>query len=297
MQKVFFLLAIIMFVSCIKEKPIQKLKQGTYRGNLIAQDNQVIPFILEVENEHSLKIFNADEVIVVDEINYKKDSVFIKLPYFETFIAAKIDGDNFHGQLIEEDRDRSVVFKAEFGEINRFNNNSSNYNTDISDVWEIEFNDYGRIYPAKGEFKQKRNLVTGTFRTPSGDYRFLEGIVEGDTMKVSTFDGAHAFLFKAHVTDSTMVGDFYSGNHSKETFIGKPNKNFELPDEYTLTFIKEGYNTFEFSFPDLEGNIISLSDNRFKNKVVLIQLMGSHYSNCLDETKFYSKIYENNKDN
>jgi len=296
MQKSLLLAFIVILASCHKEKPVQKLKQGTYKGILKVQDNEDLPFIFEVENEHSLKIFNADEVIVVDEIKYKKDSVFIKLPYFETYIAAKIEGDNFHGQLIEEDRNRSVAFKTEFGEVNRFNSQNIDFNTDVSGVWEFEFNDYGRIYPAKGEFKQNENIVTGTFRTPSGDYRFLEGIVEGDIIKVSTFDGAHAFLFKAHVTDTTMVGDFYSGNHSKETFTGKRNKNFELPDEYTLTFIKEGYNTFNFSFPDLEGNIVSLSDNRFKDKVVLIQLMGSYCPNCLDETKFYSKFHEANKD-
>ena len=34
----------------------------------------------------------------------------------------------------------------------------------------------------------------------------------------------------------------------------------------------------------------------FKDKVVLVQLMGSYCPNCLDETKFYSKYYEANKD-
>ena len=93
-----------------------------------------------------------------------------------------------------------------------------------------------------------------------------------------------------------MVGNFYSGNHSLETFVGKPNPNFELPDEYTLTFINEGYDTFNFSFPDLKGNMVSLTDERFKDKVVLVQLMGSYCPNCLDETKFYAQFYEANKD-
>ena len=41
---------------------------------------------------------------------------------------------------------------------------------------------------------------------------------------------------------------------------------------------------------------MSLSDDQFKDKVVLVQLMGSYCPNCLDETKFYSKYYEENKD-
>lgn len=280
--------------SC-QENEVKTLEIGTYRGSLIAQDNQLVPFIFEVTSETTLKIFNAEEVIEVDEIEYKNDSIFIKLPYFETVIAAKLDGNNFQGQWIEEDRDRSVAIYAVYDVKNRFDEPESS-NIDVSGVWEMEFNDYGNIYPAKAVLIQNENIITGTIRTPTGDYRYLEGIVSADTLKISTFDGAHAFLFKAHVSDSSMVGNFYSGNHSTETFVGKPNPNFELPDEYTLTFINEGYDTFNFSFPDLKGNLVSLSDDQFKDKVVLVQLMGSYCPNCLDETKFYSKYYEENKD-
>lgn len=280
--------------SC-QENEVKTLEIGTYRGSLIAQDNQLVPFIFEVTSETTLKIFNAEEVIEVDEIEYKNDSIFIKLPYFETVIAAKLDGNNFQGQWIEEDRDRSVAIYAEYDIKMRFEDSQSS-NIDVSGVWEMEFNDYGNIYPAKAVLSQNENIITGTIRTPTGDYRYLEGIVSADTLMISTFDGAHAFLFKAHVTDSSMVGNFYSGNHSTETFVGKPNPNFELPDEYTLTFINEGYDTFNFSFPDLKGNLVSLSDDQFKDKVVLVQLMGSYCPNCLDETKFYSKYYEENKD-
>lgn len=289
------LIMLFLTIFSCQENEVKTLEIGTYRGSLIAQDNQLVPFIFEVTSETTLKIFNAEEVIEVDEIEYKNDSIFIKLPYFETVITAKLDGNNFQGQWIEEDRDRSVAIYAEYDIKKRFEDSQSS-NIDVSGVWEMEFNDYGNIYPAKAVLSQNENIITGTIRTPTGDYRYLEGIVSADTLMISTFDGAHAFLFKAHVTDSSMVGNFYSGNHSTETFVGKPNPNFELPDEYTLTFINEGYDTFNFSFPDLKGNLVSLSDDQFKDKVVLVQLMGSYCPNCLDETKFYSKYYEENKD-
>lgn len=292
---------LIGFILCslfsCQEKEMKKLENGFYRGNLIAQDDQSMPFIFEVTSERTLRIYNAEEVVEVDEIDYSNDSVYIKLPYFETLIAAKFDGTDFTGQWIEEDRDRSVSFYSEFDVKQRFELGSTNKDViDVSGIWEVEFNDSGKIYPAKGIFEQDGNKVTGTFRTTTGDYRFLEGIVASDTLKVSTFDGAHAFLFKAKVTDSTMVGIFYSGNHSKETFVGSRNSGFELPDAFSLTFLNEGYDTFDFSFPDLEGTMVSYSDERFKDKVVLVQLMGSYCPNCLDETKFYSEFYDANKD-
>ena len=294
MRNCVLVFVLVCVLSC-QEKEIQTLEIGTYRGNLIAQDNQAMPFIFEVTSDTTLKIYNADEVIEVDEISYKNDSIFIQLPFFRTLINAKFDGKNITGQWIDADRDRYVDFYAEYDVKQRFDDKATS-NIDVSGVWEMEFNNYGDIYPSKAVLEQNGSKVTGTIRTPAGDYRFLEGVVATDTLKISTFDGAHAFLFKAHVTDSSMVGNFYSGNHSIETFVGKPNPNFELPDEYTLTFINEGYDTFNFSFPDLEGNMVSLTDDRFKDKVVLVQLMGSYCPNCLDETKFYSKFYEENKD-
>ena len=83
-----------------------------------------------------------------------------------------------------------------------------------------------------------------------------------------------------------------SGNHSRETFRGKRNANYELPDADELTFLKEGYDKLEFTFPSVDGNMVSLSDERFKNKVVLVQIMGSYCPNCLDESKFYSSFYK-----
>ena len=78
-------------------------------------------------------------------------------------------------------------------------------------------------------------------------------------MKLSAFDGSHVFLFLAKVTDSTLDGKFYSGKHSVQEFLGARNEAFELPDSDQLTFLREGYDKFDFSFPDPSGNKIDMS--------------------------------------
>jgi thiol-disulfide isomerase/thioredoxin len=116
--------------------------------------------------------------------------------------------------------------------------------------------------------------------------------MDGDSLKISTFDGAHAFLFMAKVSDDNLKGIFYSGNHSMEPFIARRNEGFELPDENSLTFIKEGYDRLEFAFPTAEGELVSLADDRFQNKVVVVQIMGTWCPNCLDETKFLTNYLQ-----
>lgn len=117
--------------------------------------------------------------------------------------------------------------------------------------------------------------------------------MNNNNLELSTFDGAHAFLFEATVTDSTMNGFFYSGNHWKEPFVAQKNDRYELPDARDLTFLKEGYGQFDFSFPNLDGKKISLKDARYKNKVVLVQILGSWCPNCLEESKFYKEYLQN----
>jgi thiol-disulfide isomerase/thioredoxin len=281
----YIFLSIIFLISCTKQTK-KTLQKGTYRAVLKIQDNQELPFIFEVKNDSLLAIFNADETILVDEITYRNDSVRIQTPVFEGYIIAKIEDNFLKGSFIKTSLDRIVPFEATKNNV-RFSSKKASTKS-ISGNWETVFNENSadEKYIAKGIFNQNGNLVTGTFRTTTGDYRYLEGLVYGDSLKLSTFDGAHALLFTAKVTDSTMNGFFYSGNHWKEPFEAKLNNTYELPKADNLTFIKEGYEDFDFSFPDTRGRIVSLSDTKFQQKPVIIQIMGTWCPNCLDESKF-----------
>ncbi len=296
----FILLIVISFSSCTNDKKPQTfdLKPGSWKVTLNVLDNEQLPFLMEVMEDQSIKIFNAEEVINVDEVEIKEDSIWIKFPVFEGYIAAKfLDSITISGSFIKESLDRIVPFRGTFGVQDRFEI-ITKPTTNIEGNWEAVFskdNPEDR-YIAKGIFKQNGNVVTGTFRTTTGDYRYLEGVVNGNKFKMSTFDGAHAFLFTGKVSDSTMNGYFYSGNHWKEPFTAKRNEQFELPSEDSLTFIKEGYDKLEFSFPDAKGNQVSLEDARFENKVTLVQIMGTWCPNCMDETKYYVDYYNKNKD-
>ena len=58
---------------------------------------------------------------------------------------------------------------------------------------------------------------------------------------------------------------------------------------------KDGSNLTEVKEIQLEGKTISLSDEKFKNKVVIVQLMGTWCPNCIDETKFLATFYDQYK--
>lgn len=290
------LFLLILFCSCgttEKERPMP----GTWHAEMQVKDGKILPFEFKLsreEDKYEMLVTNAEEEVIIDDIVLTEDSITIRMPVYEGYITGIFTAEKISGNYIKESLDRRVPFEAKRGDYDRFTP-SAEAETDISGIWEAEFSkDTEDAYPAKGIFEQKGNKVRGTFRTNKGDYRYLDGIVDGDSLKLSTFDGAHAFLFLASIKDSTMNGVFYSDNHFKEPFVAVRNEGFELSDADQLTFLREGYDKLEFSFPDGEGKLVSLEDPEFRDKVVLVQIMGTWCPNCMDETKFLVAYLDNN---
>lgn len=298
MKKLLIFCLCIALFSCNQEEIA--LKEGSWRANLAVQDGEKLPFLFEVNVEGQLVVKNAEERIVVDEIEIYGDSIKIKMPVYEGYFLGRFreNRKEIIGDFIKPSLDRIVPFTMTYGaELTRFDvNNALTTKAAITGKWEAVFSPDNAAdrYDAMGIFEQKGNLVTGTFRTTTGDYRYLEGVVNGNELRLSTFDGAHAFLFVATVKGDSLEGVFYSGNHWREPFRAKRNANFELPEAKDLTYVKEGYDGVSFSFPDESGQLISLSDERFKDKVVLVQIMGSWCPNCLEETRYYVDYLKNN---
>jgi thiol-disulfide isomerase/thioredoxin len=310
---VFVLLSLsILLISCKNEvstagnKKHNPIKTGTWRAALKIDNGQAeteIAFQINFFSESGVyraEILNANERIPVHEISIRNDSVFIMLPVFDSEIKARIQTDTLIGNWFNYVKgDYFIPFVACFGDSTRYHPKSEQANSaDVSGRWHAEFSP-GKDESSKaiGEFKQNGNIVSGTFLTETGDYRYLEGINDGSKLLLSCFDGSHAFLFTASIKDDSLCeGVFYSGKHWKEEWKAYRDDSFDLQDPYTLTFLNEGYSKFEIEMPDVNGNTVSLPGNRFRDKVVIVQIMGTWCPNCIDETFFLCDVQNKYKE-
>src|SRR5690606_11689837 len=139
MKHLTYFLAILLLFSC-KEDQTQTLKVGTWRAHLEVNDTIELPFTFEVNQDRTLTIFNAEEEILVDDIRYENDSVFIKLPVFESDIRAVFVNDSsLSGNFIKPELDRIVPFKAVFNNNTRFDVQSQTPTQNVSGNWETVF--------------------------------------------------------------------------------------------------------------------------------------------------------------
>lgn len=276
------------------------LEVGVWRGVLSPQQVE-IPFLFQVnhkDGKYRINLMNGTERIPLEEVKIEGDSVHIPLYIFDATIHAHIsDGSSLKGFWVKNyAEDYKVPFEAKFGAKDRFSVGKNAGDTSFDGKWEVNFMDDNGGEKAIGLFRQNGHKVTGTFVLSSGDYRFLEGVQEGNVLKLSCFDGTHAYLFVAKMLpDGGLEGDFWSGKTWHQKWSARRNESFELPDPYSLSVLEKGYDTFDLSFPDVNGHVINLSDNKYKNKVVVLQLLGTWCPNCMDETRFYIDWYKKNK--
>lgn len=300
-----YCLAGLGMAACNTGNAKKELVNGVWQAKLHRADGADIVFNFEVKDTAGKKVLyviNATDKLLVDDVKVAGDSVFIRMPFFDSEFKAKFaDGGSLEGQWIRHlaDKDASIPFTATPNTAERFKKGAP-ATQNVTGRWSTLFFDKEGKAPSEaiGEFKQTGNVVHGTFLTTTGDYRFLEGAMDGDTLRLSTFDGSHAYLFTAVVKkDSITNGRFFAGiGDHQENWAAVKNDTAKLQDERTLATVKPGQSKLDFSFPDLNGNKVSLNDDRFKNKVVVITLMGSWCPNCMDETGFLSDWYKKNKD-
>lgn len=298
-RKIKYLFIFLLISSFVFSK---KMKEGTYRAVLILneKDNIELPFNFDVKykgKKPNIIIKNADERIVVDEISIKGDSVFFKMPVFDTEFRTVFVGDNLEGVWINHYKTTNniIKFKATFGETNRFALVPGKANPYFEGRWETTFSPNTKdSSKAIGVFHhiEQTDYVTGTFLTETGDYRYLEGMKHGNKLYLSCFDGGHAFLFIAEYNDNLLKGNFYAGATWVEPWTARLNPDFKLKDAEEITFIKNKEEKINFTFPNLDKKITSLNDKKFENKPVIIQIMGSWCPNCMDESAYLAQVYK-----
>jgi thiol-disulfide isomerase/thioredoxin len=274
---------------------------GLYRATLSLPGGE-LPFGVEIAREGGrtvLFLVNGAERLRVDAVTVTDGTLKARMPGFENTLTARIEGDTLRGDVVlvkREGREQVIPFAARRGADYRFFPTASAAGADVAGRWAMTFTEPdGTESPAVGEFQQRGNSVVGTFLTPTGDHRYLAGEVRGDELFLSTFDGAHAYLYRASLTaDGSLRGTFWSGLAWQQAFTGRRDDTANL-DGAPATAMRADAERFNFTFPDPEGRPVSLTDPRFADKVVVVTLAGSWCPNCRDEASFLAPWYLENR--
>ncbi len=281
----------------------RELQPGSYRAVLTTPGGE-LPFGLDVAAEEGrfvLQLINGDERVRVSEVTVKDGTLHAIMPGYENSLSARVSGGRLEGQvsLLRADGERQALpFGAEIGQTWRFFEEPVTDNADVSGRWSVTFTDVaGTTSPGVAELTQLFGTVTGTILTPTGDHRYLAGEMRGDELHLSRFDGAQADLYRARLNErGDLVGEYWSGRFLHRRFVATRSADAVLDTSTVATALRDPGARFGFSFKDLDGQPVALSDPRFEGKVVIVTLAGSWCPTSHDEAAFLSGLHRKYRD-
>lgn len=278
----------------------QNPASGPWRGEIDHLGGK-LPFnFIVAKNKLDIRLQNGSEIATLGDSYFRGDSLVIPFDLYDSEMVGSLKNEKSLIGFWQKKRNGKTLyripFQAQAGSSERFLQTkqasvqvSGKY---TADFWSDESNHSAGVLL----LNQKGNQVTGTVLKTSGDYRFLQGNISGDSLFLSYFDGSGLMQFRSKVNGKEIDGQFYSGLAGKRNFKAKKDDKASLPDLKKLTYLKPGFDRLTFSLPNPAGKTISLQDERYKNKVVIIELMGSWCPNCLDESRFLAPYYKKMKD-
>lgn len=290
---------IVLAVFTGRANGVSRLKDGRWYAEFTVKENR-IPFVFEVETAASgplVTLINGAERVKLGGITYKGDSVFIPVKDYDTQLQGVIQGDTIKGTFrrLFSETDPGLPFTAVHSNKPRFSGQSQAENT-IKGRWDIQFLSDQNARHNVGIFDQKDGILTGSVLTNSGDLRFLEGVIDQQGFRLSAFAGLSPYLITGRFTGKDQFEGEFITARQVTPIKGARNAKATLADPYSLTNVNSGYQSLGFKLPDMNGKTVSLSDPKFKNKVVVVSILGSWCPNCLDEAAYLSPWYKQNKD-
>lgn len=284
--------------------------EGVWRGEFNI-DGDPVPFNFEVKGRDAkdgrLVLLNGTRTDTF-KVTQRDDGTFsARMNTYDAELEGKLSDDGKH--LVGEYKDlvpsrngaRNLAFTAEHGATWRFVKPGQDEApaANLSGKWAVQTIDKAARQDKRNQvalLKQDGNHLSGVFMTVVGDTRELEGTVQGNRFYLSGFSGPSPLLIRGTIDeDGNIQGAFGSGIYNVVKFEGEKSDSVELPDPYKLTFLKDGQERIDFSFPDLQGKLVSLQDEKYRGKVVIVEVIGTWCPNCTDQTYFLAPWFKQNQ--
>lgn len=271
---------------------------GPWRATLATAIGE-LPFEMTVEargESHVARIANGAETIEQPLVLGADGSARIEFPHYDSVIAARVgaEGRELAGTWTRTGTDghpRAMEFAARAGGAARFPvaADARLAPEEIAGRWSARFE--GSDLAAVLELRAVDRDVAGTFVTSTGDHRWLVGVFQAGRLRLSSFDGAHAYLYDATLgADGVMTGTFASGATSQRSWTARRDEHAEIADEYARARWTNAYGALFVEGVDVGGERRALGELTFGARAAVVQVAGSWCPNCHDELAWLAPL-------
>jgi len=265
----------------------------------------LIPFRLDISRDGAtLKgtLYNGDDKEFTTKASFQNGTLVLNQEHYLTKIVATLKDGQLQGkiQMRGDQGPEGSAFEAK---------RHVDAPAAASDAPSIAGNWIVPFESNKGEkawrfiVKQSGPDVTAAILRVDGDTGALTGTFHDGKWVLSHFDGSRPYLVEvtpARDGSLAMVqkgGGPRTGNLTAYREDVAQAKSLPAPSDYTThTTMKDPNEVFAYSFPDVNGKVLSNNDPKFKGKVVLAIVTGTWCPNCHDEAQYLVQLYKKYRD-
>jgi thiol-disulfide isomerase/thioredoxin len=267
--------------------------QGRWDAVVVVNDVE-IPFrfdIVESASGISGAFFNGDERIESTSGRFDDRTLTLSYDHYATRLEATLVDGRLEGRY-ERGRGAPYLFRAARASASTA---APTEVPSIAGLWHIP------IKSSKGEsawrfiVHQTGPEISAAILRVDGDTGALTGRYQDGKFVVSHFSGQRPALMEVTLEpDGTLA--ILQNRRTRMTAVREQQATARLvpaptdPSRHSLP--KNPAEHFSFSFADADGRVVSSSDERFRNKVVVVSITGTWCPNCHDEAPFLTELYQ-----
>jgi thiol-disulfide isomerase/thioredoxin len=291
------LFALTLLVPALQAQAPAESLSGLWDAAVVVNGLE-IPFRFEIAGSGAAisgSFFNGDEKVTSTGGKYENGSLTLNFDHYATQIEAGLINGRLAG-VYNRAQGFYPFYARKFTPSNAFPNEVPQ----IDGLWTI-----GNVNSNKGEaawrfiVRQSGPEVTAAILRVDGDTGALAGTFRQGKFIVSHFSGARPLVLEL---TPQKDGTLEIVRNRTEKMIAVKDTEAKLKgvaeptDPSRHSSVKNPTEPFKFSFPDINGKIVSSTDERFRGKVVIVGIGGSWCPNCHDEAPFLSELYTKYKD-
>jgi thiol-disulfide isomerase/thioredoxin len=269
---------------------------GLWDASVVVNGGIEIPFRFEIAGSGTAikgSFFNGDEKVTSTTGSFENGALTLSFDEYGTKVEATLKDGRLEGQYSRGTRGAPYPFQAK-----RFAPAAVGDAPipPIAGLWNIQV---GKS--SKGEaawqliVRQSGAEVSAAILRVDGDTGTLTGNYRDGTFVLSHFSGARPLRLElTPASDGTLSvvqnkdNPFTAVRADQARAKGLPQPS----DPSRFTSVKDPTEPFRFSFPDLNGRVVSNTDEKFRGKVVVVSISGSWCPNCHDEAPFLGELYK-----
>lgn len=271
---------------------------GWWRATVLNKAGEEIGFQLELKRQGeqvSGALVNGHQRVESTSGSYDGKTLRLRYDFYDGELSATLVNGELRGDFQRQSGKNVLRRELRAWRETKPTTTEAKPSVDLSGDWLLRVGEANNQRTWRAWFKQQGADVTGTIIPLSGDWGLMTGKFQNGELRLTRFDGINAYLLNVKLTaDGKLEGLI---NSERKVLAERADQAQltslpPLPDPNNYTKLKNPTEAFRFSFPDLDGKVVSSSDERFRNKVVIVTIGGTWCPNCHEEAAVLREFYD-----